>query len=194
MNVLTEKQQFIISIALKIILAKGIRKLTLKNLASEIGFTDAAIYRHFKNKNEIFMGITRIFKEDTDKLLKSVLGENRSSLEKIRDFFLNRCMTFSSNKSLVIILFSDDLFQSDKKILDIIHSIIEEHKNLLSTSIMEGQITGDIRDDINPEHLFIMIMGSLRLLVIKWRSGGFSFDLVKEGKKLWESMEKLLIK
>ena len=39
-----------------------------------------------------------------------------------------------------------------------------------------------------------MIMGSLRLLVLQWRSGGYEFDLLRAGEKLWRSLESVIIR
>ncbi len=37
-----------------------------------------------------------------------------------------------------------------------------------------------------------MVMGSLRLLVLQWRIGGYGFDLLRAGEKLWHSLETLI--
>ena len=48
----TNRQIEIIEAAKKLIGEKGIQNITTKNLAKEMAFTEAALYRHFKNKNE----------------------------------------------------------------------------------------------------------------------------------------------
>jgi hypothetical protein len=42
--------------------------------------------------------------------------------------------------------------------------------------------------------MFMIIMGTLRLLVARWRGSGFKLNLIDEGKKLWQSLELLLTK
>jgi TetR/AcrR family transcriptional regulator, fatty acid metabolism regulator protein len=191
---LTLRQTDIVNTSLGIILEKGIRSLTLKNIADEMGVTDASLYKHFRSKNDIMIGITEIFRNDSTKLLKEILSEKGGSIPKIKFFFLNRCLEFSKNRLLSIVLFSDDVFGDDKTILKIIHSIMEEHGKMLSLTIREGQKSSEIRDDVIPEHIFMLVMGPLRLLVTKWRASGFSFDLYKNGEKLWQSVEKVISK
>ncbi len=88
-------------------------------------------------------------------------------------------------------MFSDDIFKGyeklQKKVTDTIHS----HQDLLLSAFAEGQKRGIIVD-IEPQHLFVIVMGTPRLLVTRWRGSGFAFDLVKEGEKLWNSLEVLL--
>jgi len=38
-----------------------------------------------------------------------------------------------------------------------------------------------------------MVMGSLRLLVLQWRIGGYRFNLMRAGEKLWRSLEVLIV-
>ena len=47
---LTVRQKDILKAAIAIIANQGYEKLTIKNLATKIGVTEAALYRHFKIK------------------------------------------------------------------------------------------------------------------------------------------------
>jgi hypothetical protein len=37
-------------------------------------------------------------------------------------------------------------------------------------------------------------MGALRLLITRWRGANYGFSLPDEGGKLWESLEKMIIR
>lgn len=66
---LTKRQQEIIWSAVHLIDENGIQGLTIKNLSARIGFTEAAIYRHFKSKGEILSAIINIFREQVSKII-----------------------------------------------------------------------------------------------------------------------------
>lgn len=51
----SERQNQIISETIRLIHTKGIQGLTIKNISNGIGVTEAAIYRHFKSKDEILL-------------------------------------------------------------------------------------------------------------------------------------------
>ena len=53
----TARQLQIIQESITLIAEKGIQGLTMKNLASAIGVSEPALYRHFKSKNDILSGI-----------------------------------------------------------------------------------------------------------------------------------------
>jgi hypothetical protein len=64
---------------------------------------------------------------------------------------------------------------------------------LLLVTIKSGQRQKTIRV-LPAEHLFTMVMGSLRLLVLQWQVSGYGFDLMRAGEKLWLSLETLIKK
>ena len=57
----SERQIQIIEAATKRIDKYGIQELTTKNLAADIGLSEAALYRHFKSKNDILLGMLSYF-------------------------------------------------------------------------------------------------------------------------------------
>ena len=69
----SKRQIEIIEAATILIGQKGIQNLTTKNLAAEIGFSEPALYRHFKNKSDILQSVLVYYrvlmKEGLEKLL-----------------------------------------------------------------------------------------------------------------------------
>ena len=51
-----------------------------------------------------------------------------------------------------------------------------------------------IRNDIVLEHLVLIVMGTLRLIVNKWHLNKHNFDLIQEGNKVWDSLQKVITK
>jgi len=63
---ITSRQIEIIDAAGKILTKLGICGLTIKNLAKELQFSESAIYRHFKSKNEIIMEMLHYLAENLE--------------------------------------------------------------------------------------------------------------------------------
>jgi AcrR family transcriptional regulator len=86
-STLIRKKQ-IISAARKLIVKKGSEHLTVKAIAKEVNLTEAAIYRHFKNKKEI---LSYLMSQITTSMLEEIdrASYNRSpSLETVHDILL----------------------------------------------------------------------------------------------------------
>ena len=94
--------------------------------------------------------------------------------------------------SLASVVFSEEIFRNEKKLICKISEVIEHNNQTLLSILKEGQQRDQIRTDIDASHLAIFIMGALRLFVKKWQFSGFTFNIEKEGDKLTESVKRLI--
>jgi AcrR family transcriptional regulator len=188
---LNDRQRQITAAALGIISERGLEALTMKNIAQRVGFSDAAVYRHFQNKSSMLSAMVDGFTADSIRALDRIGSGGGSGLKTIRGFFLDRCRAFAVDRALATVLFAEDLFRSDPALAAKIHGVMHDHRRLLLRAIRLGQRQG-LLPPLPPAHLFTVIMGSLRLLVLRWLVGGCGFDLPQAGEKLWRSLETLL--
>ncbi len=191
---LSKRQREIIDKSVALIADRGIQNLTIKNISNEIGISEPAIYRHFKNKFEILMTVLDSFEGIASDVLDSEEIKNLGSLEKIGFFLLDRYRRCSENPKLAKVMFSEENFQDDERLAQKVLGIMHKHKAQMDEIIGEGQKNGEIREDIDSTSLFRIIFGPMRLLVKQWGLSGFRFDLVEEGQKLWDAEKKMLKK
>lgn len=188
----TEKQVNIITAAIELIAEKGIQQLTIKNLSKKIGTAEGAIYRHFDSKFEILLGILKLFRQNKDETLRSLIAKEPSSLQKLESLLSARFRQFSTNPAIAAVIFSEEIFQNEKPLANEVYEIMKESQKAIETIILKGQSEKQLREDISAEQLTLLITGALRLLVTKWRLSNFSFDLQIEGQKLWKSIFKIV--
>jgi AcrR family transcriptional regulator len=193
MEQITARQKEIVTAALGIISDRGLEAMTIKNIAEQVGFSDAAVYRHFQSKEQILNTVIDLFASSSAHLLKEIHACGCADMDKIKLFFLDRCRVFSADRVLATIMFAENLFQNDPRMAAKIHEVLRSHRRLLVAVIRNGQRQKTI-SAIPADHLFTMVMGSLRLLVLQWQVSGYGFDLMRAGKKLWRSLETLLKK
>jgi TetR/AcrR family fatty acid metabolism transcriptional regulator len=195
MKTFTDRQMEIINTAIDLIAEKGIQQMTIKNLALKIGFAEGAIYRHFDSKIEILLGILTMFKDNKNSALSQMHSSTKSdALTKLQTLFQERFAHFNANPAIAAVIFSEEIFQNDKRLSEEVFKIMQESQNIIRSVIENGQKTGQMRTDISAKQLSLLITGALRLIVTQWRLSGFAFDLQKEGRKLWKSIKQIVTK
>lgn len=190
---LTERQSEIIEAAGKIITNTGISGLTIKNLSKEMGFSEAAIYRHFKSKEEIIISMLEMLAIEMDKRF----GNIDSSLppeERLKLIFASQFEYFKKHTFFVVAVFSDGLLEESQQINQQIYSIMQVKMKHLVPIIIEGQQTGVFTNKISTEEMVHIIMGSFRLQMYKWRVSHFELDIDRIGNNLIESLLTILRK
>lgn len=190
----TPRQKEISDAALDLISRKGIQGLTIKNLSKMIGISEPAIYRHYDNKIDILLAILQLFRENTEKHFAWSKNVEMGAMEKIAGIFQRHFASFAATPSLVSVIFSEELFRGEPRLITQISEIIEKNYSILTGIVRDGQENGEVRQDIEAGHLTMMILGALRLLVKKWQFSGYSFDLEAEGQKLQQSIQSIMLK
>jgi len=189
---LTVRQKDILKAAIAIIANQGYEKLTIKNLATKIGVTEAALYRHFKSKREIVTMILSYFEELSNRVLNEICESNNAPLNNIRKFVEDRYILFSKNPDLAKVMFSEELFKNDPTFKGQFQCIMHKHKQAMESYLIQAQKDGNIKKDISSIQLFRIIIGSMRFTVTQWNLSDGAFDLQKEGSDLFESIIKLI--
>ena len=188
MGDLTKRQNEIIQTSIKLISDKGIQNFTTKSLASLLGISEPAIYRHFSSKREILLTILLQIKERSNEL-----PDGKSSLDQIENMFIRQSSQFIANPALAAIIFSEEIFQNDKEMSDLVISMMNERHNIILSIIKNEQMAGKVRNDISAEQLTIIIMGTLRLIISRWKLNSYKFDLKIEIRKSWLAISAILI-
>jgi AcrR family transcriptional regulator len=190
---MSERQKQIIEVSLELIAESGIQGLTIKNLAKRIGFSESAIYRHYENKIQILVAILNYFKENTERLFLAELNSDGDSVSKINHLFMNQFKIFTHSPSLVAVIFSEELFRNESMLVERVSEIMNNSFNVLIQIIKSGQENGQLRADVEAEHLAVVVMGSLRLFVKQWQMSNYSFSLEKKGNELSNTIKTLLV-
>jgi len=188
----TNRQTEIILAATELIGDGGVQKLTTKKLAAKMGFSEPALYRHFRDKNDILRSILLYFKGAMGSGLKHVLIDDSDGMTKLRKIIRYQFDFFVQYPAVIMVIFSETSFQDNKRLSVTVKNILDEKRHIVKEIIYAGQKDGSIRSDVDADQLTSIIMGSMRVTVLNWRLHGFDFDLKKEGEKLLETMTTLL--
>ncbi|RKX96067.1 MAG: hypothetical protein DRP84_02160 [Spirochaetes bacterium] len=185
-----ERKRQIIDEAIKIIHKKGYSALSIRNLAKSVGISEPAIYRHFASKEDIILGILdRIL--EFGNILKDNLKKVKGTKEKIRRLIFLQIEFLERYPQMTSIIFSDDIFQPDKRINDKLQAIFDNRHSLLNMIINQAREEGEVID-IETEDLGNVIFGYLHLIVFKWRRSNFKFSLMEKSEKLIELIYKII--
>ncbi len=192
MKPLTARQQEIVDAALDIIATQGIQRMTVKNLARALHVSEPALYRHFSSKYGILLAILVHYRQDLIELFDRRTESEQSAVEKIGSLYGGMFHSFVERPALSMVIFSEDLFRFDRRLSQEVSDIIEMTHDRICVILREGVRYGQIRSDVPVKQLAWMVMGTMRLLITKWRISGYALDLEKEGRQLLVFMRRVL--
>lgn len=192
MQDLSRRQRQIIDNSIKIISERGIQELTMKNLSSELGISEPAIYRHFENKQKILITVLKSFKHENKLINESIPLEGETALQLLQGAIIRIIEKFIKNPAISAVIFSEEIFQNQSELSKMVLSIMNSNFEFFTELMQRGHADKSIRSDIGSKELSVIVMGSVRYLVTVWRLSGFSLDLNESGNKLLKSLEVMI--
>ncbi len=189
---MTNRQLEIIEAAGKILSTAGVGGLTIKNLSKEMKFSESAIYRHFKSKEDIVLALLDYLAENMNLRYSKVVKEELSAEENFKILFKSQFAFFAEHPHFIASVFSDGLMEESKRINEAILKIMMTKMKFLLPIIMTGQQRGEFTNEITAEEMVNVIMGAMRLQMFKWRVGNFKFDIVRAGDNLIHTLLTLI--
>jgi len=190
----TERQLEIIHTGIKLIAEKGLQGLTIKNLSNAIGISEPAIYRHYKNKKEILVNIIDFFSGSTESNITRIAQSDLSSFDKLRQAFEFQFSRLQKNPALISVISSEEIYQGEDYLKEKIRDITLLVAGKLEEIVKEGQMKKEIRDDVPSSQITIIIMGAMRMMMVKWQLFEQKINLVEEGSKILENVLMLISK
>src|SRR5215469_1082003 len=78
----TDTRARILTVGLRLFAERGYANTSLREIAEELGVTKAALYFHYKTKEEIITGILRGYIDDIDELIAASTGGGAGLAER----------------------------------------------------------------------------------------------------------------
>ena len=158
------RQSQIIEAARKIITTKGIQKLTVGNIAKEIGLSGPALYRHVRNKQEVL----RLVLDDIGNGLAMIgsksLRKSNSPLNNLREIFKLHLSYSEQRKGISFLVIDEVLRIEDRMLRNLANSIVKNYlvmiEKILKSAIESKQISSELDTWTASKLFFGMIQGS----------------------------------
>lgn len=188
----TDRQNQIIEHALQLIAERGIEKLTYRNLARTLGISEPAFYRHFGSKTEILLGILAYFEGVRRRLFADIQTRAADCLGAVEAVLTSHLHLFQAKPALTTLLFPEEIRQGRKELEEKVRETMSFGHQRIAALVREGIRRGEIRSDLDPEQVALIVSGSLRLVASQWRLNGYSGDLRQHGRRLWRNLSAML--
>ncbi|MBS1776106.1 MAG: TetR/AcrR family transcriptional regulator [Bacteroidetes bacterium] len=195
MQQFTDRQIEIMEAATNRISKFGIQNLTIKTLAEDIGLSEPALYRHFKSKNEILWSLLEYFKTEMRNRIQSLpFKTSDSEATKLRAIFNSQLQTFVNKPAIVSVIFAESIFHYEENLSNKVAEIMDMMQDFVKANIKRGQELEQYNNLIGASTLTTIIIGGMRMTVLKWKLSGHKSNLIKDGKAVLEGILKMIEK
>ena len=190
------RRKEIIDAARKLIIRYGIEKLTLKRVAIEVGISEAAIYRHFKNKRDVLFLLVDHIEEnlmgDVERGRANI--DNHNNLEIIENIFKSHMSGTEQRKGISYLVIAEIISLGDKKLNERVTNILNKYMGCIKDVILEGIKCGEIKENLNVETAVTVYFGMIQGLISIWTLSDHDFRLDQKYISMWDFFREAIIK
>lgn len=195
MHEYTERQIEIMEAATNRISKYGIQNLTIKTLAEDIGLSEPALYRHFKSKNEILLSLLEYFKVGINQRIQSLTFQpSDTESDRLKAVFNSHFQSFTDKPAVISVIFAESIFHYDEGLSIKVSEIMKLMQDYVKENIRKGQENGRYSKLVPASTLTTIIIGGMRMTVLKWKLSGYKSNLLKNGNLVLESTLKMIEK
>lgn len=117
-------------------------RVTTAALAAKIDVSEAALYRHFASKAQMFEGLIAFIEQTVFGLINQINQKEESGLAQTRGILQMLLVFAEKNPGMTRVLLGDALLQEDDRLQDRISQVLDRVETSLKQSLRIGQSQG----------------------------------------------------
>lgn len=149
--------------ALRIIGERGIASLTTTAVAAEVGVTSGALFRHFDSREAMLQEAAQYA---LAKIEATFPDPTLPALERLLALAYSRVRIVGADPGVAWVLRSEQAYLSlPAEAVVQLKDLVRRSKQFVLVALRDGAAKGTIRTDIEPEILFVPVMGTIHALI-----------------------------
>ena len=163
-------------------------KVTTAALAARIKVSEAALYRHFKGKAEMFEGLIEFIEQALFGLINRITGDEKSGVRQIEGIITVLLAFAQKNRGMTRVLIGDALVNEDDRLQARINQLHERLEAALKQALRFGVSQKEIAQEVDIGAQANLIMS---FVIGRWHQfakSGFKRDPAELWPKQWRQL------
>ena len=180
-----QRQREIVNTVLFLARQRGPDAITTQAIADHMGVTQGAIFRHFPDKQAIWLAVFGWVREALGTALAAATDEVASPLTKIQQAFLAHVAFIAGNPGVPRVLFHELQYPGDSPARVEVRAMISTYRQRLSQLFAEAKAAGELPAALDQALAPVLLFGAVQGLVIQASLADNEGEMVGAAQKLW---------
>jgi TetR/AcrR family transcriptional regulator len=144
-----ERKQQILETLAKMLESPKREKITTAALAARLDVSEAALYRHFAGKAQMFEGLIEFIEQSLFGLINKITSEEQEGLKQVRRMMTVMLLFAEKNPGMTRVLIGDALVNEDERLQVRINQLFDRVESTLKQSLRIAKTQSGRK--LNPE-------------------------------------------
>ncbi|MGQ9860345.1 MAG: TetR/AcrR family transcriptional regulator [Thermodesulfobacteriota bacterium] len=179
------RQEQIVQATLELVAAGGLKTLSVAAVARRVGLVPSALYRHFKGKDEMLDATLELIQNRLLDNVRAVAEETDDPLERLHRLLVRHVRMIEENRGIPQIIFSQDFYAGHPERRSRVYRGIRRYLAEVAKILRDGQDSGRILREVDPEAAAVMFLGLVQPAAILWHLSDGDFDVTRQAERTW---------
>ncbi len=124
-------------------------KITTAALAARLELSEAALYRHFASKAQMFEGLIEFIEQTVFGLINKITQDEKSGLQQIESILAMLLGFAQKNRGMVRVLIGDALVNEDERLQLRINQLVDRIEATLKQSLRMAATQGEMGESVD---------------------------------------------
>ena len=163
-------------------------KATTAALAGRLGVSEAALYRHFRGKAEMFEGLIEFIEQTLFALINKITGDEKSGLRQLEAIMGVMLAFAQKNRGMTRVLVGDALVNEDDRLQTRINQLHDRLEAALKQALRFGVSQREIAQEVDIAAQANLLMSYVTGRWHQFAKSGFKRDPVELWPKQWRQL------
>ncbi len=180
-----QRQREIVASVLALARERGPDAITTQAIADRMGVTQGAIFRHFPDKQAIWLAVFVWVRESLGAALAAAIDETASPLARIEQAFLAHVAFIANHPGVPRVLFHELQYPGDSPVRIEVRAMIEAYRQRLSQLFRQAKTAGELPADLDSTLAPVLFIGAVQGLVIQTALAADEAGMVERARQLF---------
>ena len=170
--------------------APAAEKITTAALAARIDVSEAALYRHFASKAQMFEGLIEFIEETLFGLINKITSEEKNGLRQLESITVLLMGFAQKNRGMTRVLIGDALVHENQRLQLRINQLHDKIEATLKQALRFAASQNELPADLDPAARANLIMSFVTGRWHQYAKSGFARDPMQYWGEQWRALNK----
>ena len=180
-----ERQREIVAAVLALARERGPDAITTQAIADRIGVTQGAIFRHFADKEAIWLAVFTWVRTAMGAAFAAAVAKPDSPLAKIERAFLAQVKFITENPGVPRVVFHELQYPGDSPVRAEVRAMITAYRKRLALLFRQAKAAGELPASLDTALAPVLLIGAVQGLVIQAALAGTEAGMLRRARQLF---------
>ena len=177
----TNRKEAILQQAMELIIENGLGGLTMSNVARRMEFTEPAMYRHFKNKEDLVINLIQRVSGCLDGVFRK-FDQNDPPEVFFPGYFDALLTYFEKVRGVTLLFLSESSFNSAVATRDELQVMFKAQNQRITSYLEKAKARGEVLPEVEPVAAALVFLGTVQAITTRFVLSAYNIGTLKESR------------